>query len=374
MHSHAAKIRRMPDGGKKTVAPGNKDYVNSEAADSNPLNWQQKYRLRLKRKRLLWRSFRSRHQLSCQSNRTENIAPGAILAFSIVRNEITRLPWFFHHYRSLGVDHFLMVDNGSDDGTFEFLCNQPDVSLWHTDASYRRSRFGLDWLTWLQMRYGHEHWTLMVDADEILIYAHHDTRPLPHLTRWLDATGQIAFGALMLDMYPKGPLGTQNYDPKTDPVATLGWFDDGPYRIKRQKPMDNLWVQGGVRERVFLTDSPDLSPTLNKIPLVRWSRHFAYVNSCHSALPHHLNQAYDGPGGKMPSGVLLHNKFLPDVIEKSKAEKERGQHFHDPLKFQSYYDDIISGPNMWTHQSTKYEDWVQLVDLGLMQAGDWGKI
>ncbi|NVO55960.1 glycosyltransferase family 2 protein [Rhodobacteraceae bacterium B1Z28] len=335
------------------------------------IGWAQKYRLRWKRRRLLWQSLRSRHQLTSLNDRTDKIRRGDILAFTTLRNEITRLPWFFRHYRQLGVDHFLIVDNGSDDRSTEYLLDQPDVSLWQTHASYRASRYGLDWLTWLQMRYGHRHWSLMVDADELLIYAHHDTRPLQDLTTWLDQQGSAGFGALMLDLYPKGPLGTQSYDPDTDPTEVLNWFDAEPYRAQRQHPVGNLWVQGGARERLFFAQIRQRSPTLNKIPLVRWSRHYAYVNSCHSALPRYLNTAYDGPGGAAPSGVLLHTKFLPEIVEKSKIEKTRRQHFHDPDQFGSYYEGIINRPDMWTPQSTRYAGWAQLQKLGLMNAIGW---
>ncbi|WP_037314630.1 glycosyltransferase family 2 protein [Ruegeria halocynthiae] len=342
------------------------------AADNlPPIGWVQKYRLRLKRRRLLWRSFRSRRQLSCLNDQTAQIKPGAILAFTTLRNEITRLPWFFRHYRALGVDHFLIVDNGSDDGSAEFLRDQPDVSLWQTRASYRAARYGLDWLTWLQMRHGHGHWTLMVDADELLIYPDHDSRSLQDLTTALDQQGRVAFGALMLDLYPKGPLGAQAYDPETDPTTVLGWFDPGPYRVQRQSPLGNLWVQGGARDRMFFADQSRHSPTLNKIPLVRWSRRYAYVNSCHSALPRQLNAAYDGPGGTTPSGVLLHTKFLPEVVRKSTTEKSRRQHFHDPDQFETYYDAITDRPDMWTTESVQYSGWLPLQQLGLMGKIDW---
>lgn len=331
-----------------------------------PLTWLQRYKLRLKRRRLLWRSFRSRSQIESVINRTGQIRPGNILAFSTVHNEMARLPWFLRHYRKLGVDHFLIVDNGSDDGTADYLKAQPDVSLWQTGASYREARFGLDWLTWLQMRYGHGHWTLMVDADELLIYPGHDTQSLHDLTTWLDARDQAAFGALMLDLYPKGSLGQQPFDPQADPTELLNWFDKGPYSVRRQSPMGNLWVQGGVRKRMFFADRPERAPTLNKIPLVRWSRRFAYVNSCHSALPRRLNYAYDGPGGSAPSGVLLHTKFLPEIVAKSEVEKQRRQHFHDPDQFRAYYEAVIQGPDLWTPESVQLQGWEQLLALGLM--------
>ncbi|WP_437436798.1 glycosyltransferase family 2 protein [Ruegeria arenilitoris] len=336
-----------------------------------PISWVQMYRLRLKRRRLLWRSFRSRHQLSCLVDRTQNIGPNDILAFTTLRNEVTRLPWFLHHYRALGVDHFLVVDNGSDDGSVAYLNDQPDVSLWQTQDSYRASRYGLDWLTWLQMRYGNDHWCLMVDADELLIYPDHEARPLRDLTHWLDGQGRAAFGALMLDLYPKGPLGADSYDPQTDPTRVVGWFDAGPYRTTRQCPLGNLWVQGGARERMFFADAPRQSPTLNKIPLVRWSRRYAYVNSCHSALPRHLNAAYAGPNDVSPSGVLLHTKFLPEVVEKSQIEKQRRQHFHDPDQFADYYDKTSQRPVMWTADSKPYTGWRDLQREGLMGTINW---
>ncbi len=357
----------MPGAGIRTGITRNEAEMS--AAKARSPGWVQSYRLRWKRRRLLWRSFRSRHQLACLSDRTHQIAPGDILAFTTLRNEAGRLPWFFNHYRRLGVNHFLVVDNHSDDRSAEVLREQPDVSLWQTGSSYRAARFGLDWLTWLQMRYGHGHWTLMVDADELLIYAHHDTRSLHELTNWLDAAGQKVFGAHLLDLYPKGPLGIQACSPDTDPTEVLPWFDNGPYRMQRQNPLGNLWVQGGVRERMFFSDRPERSPTLNKIPLMRWSRRYAYVNSCHSVLPAHLNYGYDGPGGSAPSGVLLHTKFLPEIVEKSRIEKMRRQHFHSPDQFGSYYDGIIGQPDLWTENSVRYTGWRQLDQLKLMRAG-----
>ncbi len=357
--------------GTRRATIRNEPSVTSAGAQLPRISWAQKYRLRWKRRQLLWRSWRSRNQLACLKDQTARIHRGDILAFTTLRNEITRLPWFFRHYRALGVNHFLIVDNDSDDGSVAYLSRQPDVSLWQTQASYRAARYGLDWLTALQIRYGHGHWCLMVDADELLIYANFTNRTLQDLTGWLDRQGRAGFGALMLDLYPKGPLGTQEYDAESDPTTVLNWFDPGPYRAQRQSPMGNLWVQGGARERMFFARTRQRSPTLNKIPLVRWSRRYAYVNSTHSALPRRLNALYDGPGGDAPSGILLHTKFLPEIVAKSQVEKLRRQHFHDPDQFGPYYDGIIAQPDLWTTQSVRYSDGSNLQELGLMKAGGW---
>ncbi|MEL6691012.1 MAG: glycosyltransferase family 2 protein, partial [Pseudomonadota bacterium] len=132
------------------------------------------YRLRLRRKRYIARAIRKRRELRNVVNRTSDIKPGQILLFSTQRNEKIRLPYFLKYYRDLGVDHFIIVDNDSDDGSIPYLAAQPDVSLWHTTASYKRARFGVDWLNYLQWKYAHGHWSLVVDPDEFLVYPFSD--------------------------------------------------------------------------------------------------------------------------------------------------------------------------------------------------------
>ncbi len=329
------------------------------------------YRMRWKRRRLLYRAFRKRRQLKPVTNRTAQIAADDILVFSTVRNEMVRLPHFLEHYRALGVRHFLMVDNDSDDGTRAFLAQQSDVSLWTTPASYKLSRFGVDWLTWLQRQYAHDHWCLTLDADEILIYPHHDTRPLRALTEWLDSHGRRSFGAMMLDMYPKGPLNAQTYVTGEDPFSILNWFDGGNYMIQRKDDLENLWIQGGPRARQFFADRPKRAPTMSKTPLVKWRRGYAYVSSSHSLLPRMLNHVYDDQGGEKTSGILLHTKFLHTIVEKSAEEKHRQEHFANSELYDTYYDGLTQNPDLWCEGSTKLISWRQLEAMGLMSKGNW---
>ena len=282
---------------------------------------------------------------------------------------MVRLPYFLEYYRKLGVDHFLFVDNDSDDGTAAFLAKQTDVSVWSTKHSYRLARFGMDWLGWLHWKYGNDHWCLTVDADELLIYPDHSTNDLKALTSWLDEQGQASFGALMLDLYPKGPLEDATYVPGDDPTKTLGWFDADNYRDQVHRYYGNLWIQGGVRERVFFADEPALAPTLNKIPLVRWSWRYAYVSSTHQILPRRLHDVFDFGGDSKLSGVLLHTKFLPIVGAKSSEELERGQHFQKTATYRDYHHRLTQNPDLWHKGSCRYEGPSQLVKLGLMSKG-----
>ncbi|MEZ5674145.1 Glycosyl transferase family 2 [Thalassovita litoralis] len=335
------------------------------------MSWKETYQRRLKRKRLLIRAFRKRRELKVVANRAHMIKPGDILLFSTQRNEKIRLPYFLKYYRDLGVNHFLIVDNDSTDGSADYLADQHDVSVWRSKASYKRSRFGVDWLNWLQFKYANGHWTLVVDPDEFLVYPFCDTRPLRALTDWLDASSIKSFSAMLLDMYPKGRIDAQPYQEGQNPLDIAGWFDSGNYTFKKNPYFGNLWIQGGPRTRVFFPDTPEKAPALNKIPLVKWDRKFAYVSSTHMLLPRGLNQVYDEWGGEKASGVLLHTKFLDTFTVKAAEELSRKQHYSASVEYKAYAAQLQENPDLWCRWSEKYINWRQLEILGLMSKGNW---
>jgi hypothetical protein len=229
----------------------------------------------------------------------------------------------------------------------------------------------MDWMGTLLSRYGHGHWCLTVDADELLIYPDWTARNLKPLTAHLDRHRIPVMGALMLDLYPSGPLGQADAPADAPLTQRLPWFDPGPFRCQIQLPKQNRWVQGGLRERAFFANRPERSPTLNKLPLLRWQRGYVYVNSTHSLLPSRLNTNYDGPGDPRLSGVLLHAKFMPEILTRSQDELSRRQHFHDPDAYSDYHCALICAPRLYDPQSVRFDDWRQIMDLGLMGAGNW---
>ncbi|MES2916595.1 MAG: glycosyltransferase family 2 protein [Pseudomonadota bacterium] len=328
-------------------------------------------RLRTRRQYLLARAFRRRRQLTPVRDRTAHLSARPILLFSTMRNERVRLPYFLTYYRRLGIDHFLIVDNGSDDGTREYLAEQPDVSVWTTPDSYRRSRFGMDWLMHLLRRHGDGRWCLTVDVDEFLVYPYCETRPLRALTDWLDSAETHSFSAMMLDMYPKGAMHEQPYREGQNPFEIAQYFDSGNYIHSRNATYRNIWIQGGPRARLFFSDRPKLAPAMNKTPLVKWDRTYAYVSSTHMMLPRHLNLTYDDQGGERPSGVLLHAKFLDTFAAKAAEELARGQHYAQSEEYRAYREGISRERDLWCNWSEKYVNWRQLEVLGLMSKGNW---
>lgn len=329
------------------------------------------YLLRKRRQLYLWRAFRARRQLSPVRLRVSAISKRDILVFASLRNERIRLPYFLEYYRKLGVAHFLIVDNASGDGTAEYLAEQADVSLWSTSASYKAAGFGINWMNWLLRKYGSGHWCLTVDPDEFFVYPFCDTRPLSALTDWLESHEQCAFPAMLLDMYPKGPVSAQPYREGTNPFTIARWFDSGNYSIRTNAGLQNLWIQGGPRARMFFTERPKAAPALNKTPLILWNKKYAYVSSTHMALPRMLNRSYSVDGGERASGVLLHAKFISVLTDKVEEELARRQHYAESREYEAYARGITNEPDMWTPSSTEYLNWRQLEILGLISKGEW---
>lgn len=329
------------------------------------------YRMRLRRKRRLVRAVRKSGELTVLQDHTRAIRPRDILLVCTMRNEQIRLPYFLQYYRSMGINHFLFVDNDSSDGTVEYLRGMEDVSLWHTAASYKRAGFGIDWMNYLKRKYAHDHWVLVVDPDEFFIYPFCDTRPIRALTDWLDNSAIRSFSAMLLDVYPKGRIGEVPYQPGQNPLEIAHWFDSGNYTISRNPEYGNLWIQGGPRARVFFADEPKKAPALNKIPLVKWHRRYAYASSTHALLPRGLNQVYETDGGEKASGMLLHAKFLDTFTAKAEEELVRGQHYGGSAEYKAYAEKLAEQPELWCKWSEKYINWRQLEILGLMSKGNW---
>ena len=330
-----------------------------------------RYRLRLRRQRLRVRALRKGRELAPIRVRPQLIDRAKVTLIASVRNERLRLPYFIEYYRQLGIGHFLIIDNGSHDGTGDWLSAQPDISVWHAAASYSGSRFGADWINALLSRYRHGRWSLVVDIDEFLVFPFCDTRSIDALTDWLQSYGIRSFPAMMVDMYPRGPVGTHPYREGQNPFEIANWFDSGNYMISRNALYGNLWIQGGPRARVFFADQPESAPSLNKIPLVLWNRRHVFVNSTHMLLPRSLNLTYDTAGGEMISGCLLHAKFLSIFPEKVAEELARVEHFAQGQEYRAYAAASPDQTDLWCKWSEKYINWRQLEILGLMSKGNW---
>ena len=70
----------------------------------------------------------------------------------------------------------------------------------------------------------------------------------------------------------------------------------------------------------------------------------------------------------------MHTKFLPTILERSREEKARAEHFTHPDQYGGYYDGLIAGPDFWHPGAAQYEGSTQLEALGLIKRGNWDRV
>lgn len=269
----------------------------------------------------------------------------AILLFGVVFNGVEYIHWFLNHYRSLGVDHFFLVDNGSQDGTFAVLEKQPDVSLHYQPGSFSAAKCGVVWINHLIQRFGVGHWCLHVDIDEALTFEGAENgRTIKDLTASMQAEGAESLGAFMLDIYPEsiGDIAGE------DLFASSRCIDDDYVFLPYELP-PYQFVKGGIRGRLA-----GQSMLMTKAPLVRVHRGFAYTLNNH----HHTHL----PVSK-ERGALMHYKFIGDALGRVDEAVERGEHYLGAKFYQTLQKPLANG-TLKDRQTILHAGEAQLKQLG----------
>lgn len=277
--------------------------------------------------------------------------PG-VSAFVPVRNEMHNLPHFLAHHRRIGVSSFVMIDNGSVDGTLEYLREQPDVLLYRSEDNFLTASNGMLWINVLIHRHAPDGWRLFLDADEEFIYPGYETKPIEAFCKQLDAEGAEGVFAFMFDVYPE----RFNPDWDYDQVRTSCRFFDNAYHRSHLLTPPYKDIRGGIRERLF----GDLE-WLPKTPLTKGVSDYL---TNHHTLPIAMASA---------SGLLLHYK-LADLWRKGRIEPEDDDQYADRgragigryRRYFSYFDELSEESMLKEGVSCEIQNSAQLTALGLM--------
>lgn len=335
---------------------------------------------------------------------------GEIRLLAHVRDEGARLPHFLAHHRALGIDRFFVIDNGSQDGSVEFLLAEPDVHVFYTEESYREQR--AVWKRTLLDSWCVGHWTLQLDADELFVYPHHEIAGLRRFCDALESEGVRGVHAVMIDMYGEDPIDRGRYTPGQPFLEACPYFDAGGYRIdwfsRRKRARTQLTppfqIRGGMRERLFFP--PEIPPTrlearvgrwfwdiqarrprggpawrlfrravrhtagrsapsLSKVPLLRWGREIriedAQAAAFHAVAPQMpLSECWAG---------ILHFKLLGDFSERVADAVARAQHAGGASEYRRYQRGLDGG-GLSAHGAVtrRYESSESLIEAGLMRS------
>lgn len=290
------------------------------------------------------------------------LAESEIAAISVLRNEASRLPLFFEHYKRLGVTRFFMVDNNSDDGSHEILLAEPMADVFHTTTPYKQGQMGVYWYNGLARAHCRDHWTVTADADELLVYDGMENHNLHDLGCWLDHCDFDRLYSITIDIYPSGRIGR---GPRTikEILDKDCWFDDYGYELQSKRA--GLLITGGVRERLF-NQGPERHPYwLSKYPFFRMTANTVIFDA------HFLWPYNEEPTG--PMSALLHLKLMDDLAERSAVAEAELQHVNNSNAYRILNDRLAENADMAAHndKSCRYEGPQSLVGHRMMRAIDW---
>jgi len=218
-----------------------------------------------------------------------------IIVICVVKDDLIRISKFVEHYRRLGITHFAFVDNGSTDGTFEYLIKQEDCDVYRVTVLYSSLK-RVVWLNRLISIYGTDKWYVMVDSDEFIQYEKMNRISIPDLTSYADSMGIYRFSGYLIDMYPKGDLFQSNK--KADFIREYRYFDACGYDIHNDEY--GVSIIGGPRNRIFHTKNE-----LAKCPIFKLN-HDDIIASAHFLLPK-IKAKYNPI-----SLAIFHYKFIDD--------------------------------------------------------------
>ena len=279
----------------------------------------------------------------------------APIVFCLLRNGIPWLASFMAHHRALGFEHFVMLDNGSSDGTLEAMAAMPDVTVLTTGAPYKAYENTLK--RYLVDAYGAGRWCLFVDIDEQFDYPLRADVPLTRLIAYCELIDANCLITQMLDMFADRPMADLDIRGHSDLRETFSLYELAhiraePYPFGKAAPVKMHW--GGIRKAVFGTDNgltkvsffrndPDLEP------FVHW---------------HHVKR------GRFAdlSGVLFHFPFEAGFAEKVREAAASGRYgYHTTGEYRAYgAQGNIAALRMKSDQARAFTGTDALVEQGFL--------
>ena len=216
-----------------------------------------------------------------------------ILLICVVKNDLLRIKKFIDHYRKLGIKSFIFLDNGSTDGTFEYLMSQNDCEIYQSTDCYSSLR-RVVWINKLISYYGCGFWYVVVDSDEFILYQGLEKISISDLIKYADSKGIYRISGFLLDMYSKGSLF--RLEKNEDFIKEYRYFDKKGYDIHNTNY--GVSIIGGPRKRKFGTFNE-----LAKCPIFKLNQD-DIVASSHFLLPRIMSR-YN------PIWILIgHYKFI----------------------------------------------------------------
>lgn len=291
--------------------------------------------------------------------------PNSPPIISVIKNEFDRLEDFLRHYRHYGIEKFLFIDNGSSDGSLEFLADQPDVDLFQTKRPFVwQKKQGWINLAISILGRNKNSWFIYVDADEHLVFDEMEKWSFTDLSQKMNEFGINRVRGMLVDMYTRDSLLKSNYSHGQRLIESYPYFDTVGY--KEEKYIQIISRKGGPRQRVFGDIDGSFRPEMTKYPMFKLDGHDIFAN------PHHIWPYEDNFQSPCYIGII-HFKFLPGIIKKIDTAINDNSYWGNSIEYRRYKDVLKENPKISLHGeiSARYESSNDLLRFGIIEDIDW---
>lgn len=319
------------------------------------------------------------------------VETGRTTLFSVFRDEMYFAPAFLAHYRGLGVRQFLILDDGSVDGTARFLAAQPDVVLLASDLGYgqpivfveggeaRAERAGVYFKMAVPPAFVPGEYALYADADEFL-FLPPGVAGIDEVIARLRGMGAAGCVAAIVEFFPERFSDLdRELRPRTldELIARYGWFE--------AEPMVEIDADGAPRAVGGSKTQSLLRRYSIRVPQRRLRRKLAalfapeYRKSPQFKTPVFLcgpdaylvgTHAMRGPAPRTPLLTIGHFVFTSQMAAKVRRALDWRSHLRGADKYEHYAEllaraageDPLAGP-----AAQRYVSPAQFVAAGLMR-------
>jgi hypothetical protein len=288
------------------------------------------------------------------------------VAIIVSKNERLYLNQLLEHHRSIGIEHFIYIDNASSDGSVEFMLEQEDVSSFVTTQSYKAHQFGVDWVEIALCNFCIGKWVLVIDSDELFVYDDFENYPISALTAYATTHGYDSFFAPMVDMYSKQHLSRVeiqedlfyrvcNYFDVTQSMSIIEKDSLGPYS-------NSMLYGSGLRERVFggYNIAPVPSYLNQKYPLFKYQPTHTIREGLHFMYNHNPAPL---------KTALLHFKYHAGFHKKVIEQVASGEHWNGSQEYKQYLKVLEAQEEQILYDeelSLEFKDSSSLIEAGYM--------
>jgi hypothetical protein len=280
------------------------------------------------------------------------------------------LPSFLEHHRRLGIDLFVFLDVSARGELSVRLAGEGDCEIWRPRANPDPKR-AIYWLNYLRWRYATGRWCLSLDPTEMFVFYNSESRHIRDLLEFLDAERCDHVYAIVVHMYGHGRAVESRLEPGQHPLSQLPFFDAYGYTTFRRRRYRDIVTRGGFLRRTSFRETPNRSPALNRIPLVKWRWYYSYIVGTRLIVPRRLNTPHS-PWHSSPTACLLQFSLLDSTATLARAAAaETGCVIADGGDGGHPGTGTTGRAQVKEDLSVRFTHTSDLVECGLLNPGQW---